>query len=151
MNQIVSENSQSAPTIASRIFSGMLVLIPIPRTRSWKNRVNRILEDPMVEVSEAPILLSPTTYSSPAASGARENRAKNIQSLTPGYVVEDGHRMRFAVKIRPEIKSEAPYTSLEPCLSTNLVMNITHAVKAIAESIASKSPNVKAVGSTAKN
>ena len=97
------------------------------------------------EVSEAPILLSPTTYSSAAASGTRENRAKNIQSLTPGYNVEDGHRMRIAVKIRPEIKSEAPDTSLDLCLSTNLVMNITVAAKAIAESIASKSPNVKAV------
>jgi hypothetical protein len=82
MNQIDSENFQSASRC--RIFSGMLVLIPIPRKRSWKNRVNRILEDAMVEVTEAAILLSPTTYSSAAASGTRENRAKNIQSLTPG-------------------------------------------------------------------
>lgn len=53
--------------------------------------------------------------------------------------------MRIAVKIGPEIKSEAPDTSLELCISTNLVMNITPAAKAIAESIASKSPNVTAV------
>ncbi|MGB6672098.1 MAG: hypothetical protein WBE34_06670 [Candidatus Nitrosopolaris sp.] len=142
---MIPKTPKASPTTARRIFSGMLVLIPIPRKRSWKKRVNRILEDAMVEVSEAPILLSPTTYSRAVASGTTENKAKNIQFLTVACNVEDGHRMRIAVKIRPEIKSEAPDTSLELCISTNLVMNITPAAKAIAESIASKSPNVTAV------
>jgi hypothetical protein len=47
---------------AKRIFSGRLALIPKARKTSWKSNVNRILEDAMVEVSEAPILLSPMTY-----------------------------------------------------------------------------------------
>ena len=125
---------------ASKMFSGMLVLIPNPRNRSWNNRVNRILEDAMVDVSEAPILLSPTTYSNAAMSGTRENRTKNIQSTLACN--EGVRKMRIVVRINPEIKSEEPDTSMELCLSTSFVMSITPAANVKADSIASKSPNV---------
>ena len=136
---------------ASRIFSGRLVLIPNPRKRSWNNSVNRILEDARVEVSEAPILLSPTTYRNAAANGTREKEIKNIQFPISGRDVEDVHRMRIAAKIKPEMKSEAPDTSMELCLSTSLVMNITPAAKVKAERIASKSPNVKGIDNSKLN
>ena len=99
---------------ASRMFSGTLVLIPNPRNKSWNKRVNRILEDAIVDVSEAPILLSPTTYSNAANRGTREKRIKNIQSTLVGN--EGVRKMRIVVKINPEIKSEAPDTSMELCL-----------------------------------
>lgn len=128
---------------ASRMFSGMLVPIPNPRKRSWNSRVNRILEDAIVDVSEAPILLSPTTYSKAADNGKRENMSKNIQS-TCGCN-KGVHIMRIDVKINPEIKSEAPDTSTELCFSTNLVISITPAANVKADSIASKSPNVNGI------
>lgn len=52
---------------ANRIFSGRIALIPKARKASWKSNVNRILEDAMVEVSEAPILPSPIAYKNAAA------------------------------------------------------------------------------------
>jgi hypothetical protein len=131
---------------ASRMFSGTLVLIPNPRNKSWNKRVNRILEDAMVDVSEAPILLSPTTYSNAANSGNREKRTKNIQSRLDNELDNEGVRkMRIVAKINPEIKSEAPDTSMGLCLSTSLVMSITPAANVKADSIASKSPNVKGI------
>ena len=128
---------------ASRMFSGMLVPIPNPQKRSWNSRVNRTLEAAMVDVSEAPILLSPTTYSNAADNGKRENRNKNIQSTCECN--EGVHIMRIDVKINPEIKSEAPDTSTELCFSTNLVISITPAANVKADSIASKSPNVNGI------
>jgi hypothetical protein len=53
--------------------------------------------------------------------------------------------MRIAAKIKPEMRSELPDTSMEFCLSTSLVMNIMPATKLKAEHIASKSPNVKGI------
>jgi hypothetical protein len=126
---------------AKRIFSGRLALIPKARKTSWKSNVNRILEDAMVEVSEAPILLSPMTYKNAAAIGTKEKKTKNIKLPIPGYDVAI-RGMRNAARIKPEMRSELPDTSMELCLSTSLVMNIIPAPKVKAEHIASKSPNV---------
>jgi hypothetical protein len=129
---------------AKRIFSGRLALIPKARKASWKSNVNRILEDAMVEVSEAPILPSPITYKNAAAIGTKENRTKNIKLSIPGYdhVVRG---TRIAARIKPEMRSEPPDTSSGLCLSTSMVMNIIPAAKVRAEHIASKSPNVKGI------
>src|SRR5207247_10978049 len=112
----------------------ILDLIPNTRNTSWNNRVNRILEDAMVDVSEAPILLSPTTYSNAAMSGTRANRTKNIQSK---LACNKGVRkMRIVVKINPEIKSEEPDTSMELSISTSFVMSITPAATGQAHNFA---------------
>jgi hypothetical protein len=104
--------------------------------------VNKILEDAIVEVSEAPILSSPITYSNAAASGKREKDIKYIHSGTVGIDVWDVDRIRIVANINPEIKSEAPVTSIVVCLLTSSVITITPPAKANAESIASKSPKV---------
>jgi hypothetical protein len=62
------------------MFSGMLLFTPSPLKRSCKNRVNKILEDAIVKVSDAPILSGPTTYSNAAARGNREKDIKYIHS-----------------------------------------------------------------------
>lgn len=129
---------------AKRIFSGRLALIPKARKISWKSNVNRILDDAMVEVSEAPILLSPMTYKNAAVIGTKENKTKNIKLPIPGYDVAI-RGMRIAARIKPEMRSELPDTSMELCLSRSFVMNIMPAAKLKAEHIASKSPNVKGV------
>lgn len=135
---------------AKRIFSGRLALIPKTRKRSWKNNVNRILEDAMVEVSEAPILLSPITYKNAATRGTKEKKTKNIKLPIPGCDAAI-RGMRIAAKIKPEMNSEPPDTSMELCLSTSLVMNIIPAAKVKAENIASKSPNVKGIENSKLN
>ena len=131
------------------MFSGRLLFTPSPLKRSCKNRVNKILEDAIVEVSEAPILSSPITYSNAAASGKRENDTKNTHSGTVGIDVWDVDRIRRVAKINPEIKSEAPVTSIVVCLLTSLVITITPPAKANADSIASKSPKVITSGNIA--
>jgi len=124
------------------MFSGRLLSIPSPLKRSCKNRVNKILEDAIVEVSEAPILSSPITYSNAAASGKRENNTNNMHSGTVGTDIWDVDRTSRIAKINPEIKSEAPVTSIVVCLLTSLVITITPPAKANADSIASRSPKV---------
>ena len=118
------------PMTAKRIFSGKLALIPKARNTSWKSNVNRILEEAMVEVSEAPILLSPITYKNAAAIGTKEKRTNNIKLSIPGYDVAI-RGIRIAARIKPEMRSEPPDTSM--------------AAKVKAEHIASKSPNVKGI------
>ena len=108
--------------------------------------MNKILEDDIVEVSEAPILSSPITYSNAAASGKRENNTKNIHSGAVGIDVWDVDRIRRIAKINPEIKSEAPVTSIVVCLLTSLVITIVPPAKANADTIASKSPKVITTG-----
>src|SRR5215467_866801 len=132
------------PMTAKRIFSGKLALIPNARNTSWKSNVNRILEEAMVEVSEAPILPSPITYKNAAAIGTKEKITNNIKLSIPGYDVAI-RGIRIAARIKPEMRSEPPDTSMELCLSTSLVMNIMPAAKVKAEHIASKSPNVKGI------
>jgi hypothetical protein len=134
---------------AKRIFSGRLALIPKARKTSWKSNVNRIFEDAMVEVNEAPILLSPITYKNAAAIGTKEKKTKTVKLPIPGYDVVRG--MRIAARIKPEIKSEPPDTSMELCLSTSLVIKIMPAAKVKAEYIASKSPNVKGIENSKVN
>lgn len=99
----------------------------------------------MVEVSEAPILPSPITYKNAAAMGTKENKLS-----IPGYD-HPIRGMRIAARIKPEMRSEPPDTSMGLCLSTSLVMNIIPAAKVRAEHIASKSPNVKGIENSKVN
>ena len=66
----------------------------------------------MVEVSEAPILPSPITYKNEAAIGTKEKRTKNIKLSIPGYDVTI-RGIRIAARIKPEMRSEPPDTSME--------------------------------------
>ena len=79
-------------------------------------------------------------------AGNREKDIKYIHSGIVGIDVWDVDRIRIVAKINPEIRSEAPVTSIEVCLLTNLVIAITPPAKANAESIASKSPKVMTNG-----
>src|SRR5438105_2072543 len=107
------------------MFSGRLLFTPSPLKRSYKNRVNKMLEVAIVEVSEAPILSRPTTYSNAAARGSSEKDIKYIHSEIVGIDVWDSDKIRIVAKINPEIRSEAPVTSIDVCLLTNLVIAIT--------------------------
>jgi hypothetical protein len=98
------------------MLSGRLLFTPSPLKRSCNNRVNKILEDAIVEVSEAPILSRPTTYSNAAARGNREKDIKYIHLEIVGIDVSDVDRIRIVAKINPEIRSEAPVTSIDVCL-----------------------------------
>ncbi|MDQ6668331.1 MAG: hypothetical protein M3Y53_08925, partial [Thermoproteota archaeon] len=63
--------------------------------RSCNNRVNKILEDAIVEVSDAPILSRPITYSNAAARGNREKDIKYIHSGIVGIDVWDVDKIRI--------------------------------------------------------
>lgn len=104
----------------------------------------------MVEVSEAPILQSPITYKNAAAIGTKEKKTKKIKLPIPGYDAAI-RGMRIAARIKPEMRSEPPDTSMELCLSRRLVMNIIPAAKVKAEHIASESPNVKGIENSKVN
>ena len=112
---------------------------------SCKRIVSKILEDAIVEVREAPILLRPMTYNNAASRGTGENKIRYSQSLISKCGVEDTNIM--AVKIKPEINNEAPETSKGLCISTSFVISIVPAAKAKAETMASKSPKVSENGS----
>ena len=49
------------PINAKNILSGKVFLIPICVSSIWKINVNKILEDAIVDVNEAPILFIPST------------------------------------------------------------------------------------------
>ena len=49
------------PINAKNILSGKVFLIPICVSSSWKINVNRIREDAIVDVNDAPILFIPST------------------------------------------------------------------------------------------
>ncbi|MGB7953090.1 MAG: hypothetical protein WCF23_03845, partial [Candidatus Nitrosopolaris sp.] len=104
------------------MFSGRLLFTPSPLKRSCKNRVNKILEDAIVEVSDAPILSRLSTYSNAAARGNREKDIRYIHTGIVGIDVSDVDKIRIVAKINPEIRSEAPVTSIAVCLLTNLVI-----------------------------
>ena len=80
----------------------------------------------------------------------KEKKTKNIKLPIPGCDAAI-RGMRIAAKIKPEMNSEPPDTSMELCLSTSLVMNIIPAAKVKAENIASKSPNVKGIENSKLN
>ena len=103
-----------------------------------------MLEDAIVEVSEAPILLRPMTYNNAASRGTRENTIRYAQSSIFKCDVEVADII--TAKIKPEINNEAPDTSRGLCVSTSFVISITPAAKAKAETIASKSPKVSETG-----
>lgn len=49
------------PINAKNILSGKVFFIPICVSSIWKINVNKILEDAIVDVNEAPILFIPST------------------------------------------------------------------------------------------
>ena len=67
MDNINSENPIVAPVTARGIFCGKIAPSPSSLKTSWKRRVSKMLEDAIVEVSEAPILLRPMTYNNEQA------------------------------------------------------------------------------------
>jgi hypothetical protein len=82
--------------------------------------------------------------------GTKENKTKNRKLSIPGYD-HPIRGMRIATRIKPEMRSERPDTSMGLCLSTSLVMNIIPAAKVRAEHIASKSPNFKGIENSKVN
>lgn len=133
-----------APITARGIFCGKIAPIPTSLKTSCKKRVIKILEDAIVDVREAPILLRPITYNNAASRGTKENKIRYTQFsiLKCGIEVVD----IIPAKIKPEINNEAPDTSRGLWVSTSFVIIITPAPKAKAETIASKSPKVSETG-----
>ena len=66
------------PTIARKIFSGRLLVIPNSFSVICIMTVIRILEEPMVAVIEAPVLLKPVEYDRDPIKGSTEKGANII-------------------------------------------------------------------------
>jgi hypothetical protein len=64
------------PTTAKYMLLGRLVGNPISPNKSWATRVIMMLEEPMVAVRDAPILLSPVEYDNDPTKGSNENTIK---------------------------------------------------------------------------
>ena len=74
----IPRNPRIPPTIPRKIFSGRLLVIPNCLSVICMITVIRILEDPMVAVIEAPILLRPIEYDRDPINGSNEKRTKII-------------------------------------------------------------------------
>jgi hypothetical protein len=103
--------------------------------------VNKIEEDAIVEVSDAPIPLNPNTYSKAAKRGNNENNNKITQSHIDRLTAEDSHKI--TTNIKPEVRREAPVTSIVEYFETSFVIKIIPDANVTADRIASKSPKVR--------
>jgi hypothetical protein len=74
----IPRNPRIPPTIAREIFSGRLLVIPNCLSVICMITVIRILEEPMVAVIEAPILLRPIEYDRDPINGSNEKRTNII-------------------------------------------------------------------------
>ncbi len=74
----IPRNPRIPPTIARKIFSGRLLVIPNCLIVICMITVIRILEEPMVAVIEAPILLRPIEYDRDPINGSNEKSTKII-------------------------------------------------------------------------
>jgi hypothetical protein len=69
------------PNTARYMLVGKLVGNPISANRSWATRVIMMLEEPMVAVRDAPILLRPVEYDNDPTNGSNENIIKITMTL----------------------------------------------------------------------
>ncbi len=74
----IPRNPRTPPAIARKIFSGRLLVIPSCLSVICMITVIRILEEPMVAVIEAPILLRPIEYDRDPMNGSNEKSTKII-------------------------------------------------------------------------
>ena len=66
------------PTTAKYMLLGRLVGNPISPNKSWATRVIMMLEEPIVAVMDAPILLRPVEYDNDPTNGSNEKSTKTI-------------------------------------------------------------------------
>ena len=72
------------PKMARKMFSGRCVLIPNSLNISCSITVISILEAPIVDVSDAPILLNPVEYDKEPTNGSNEKNKKTTAVNTKG-------------------------------------------------------------------
>jgi hypothetical protein len=149
------------PNTARYMLLGRLFGNPISTNRSWAMRVIMMLEEPMVAVRDAPILLRPVEYDNDPINGSNENAIKITMmiiscwlfsilkasmNVPPGdeYCISTNNTPVIInpIRINPEISIEEAATSIDECLETNFVRKRTPKANPTAESIASKSPKV---------
>lgn len=155
----IPRNPRIPPTIARKIFSGRLLVIPNCLSVICIITVIRILEEPMVAVIEAPILLRPIEYDRDPINGSNEKRTKIIMvfinncgsgnrypSVTRN-ICNDSYENPIIkpTRINPEISMVVPATSIDECRETSLVRKRTPIPNPNADSIASISPKVISV------
>lgn len=150
------------PKTASNMLSGRLLGNPTSRNIICITNVRIMLEDPMVAVRDAPILLSPVEYESEPIKGSSENKSRTTvtkticwfcwmygMSIGVSYVgpcccisLNNVPTIKDPISIKPEISMEVAATSMGECLETSLVRKRTPNANPNAESIASRSPKV---------
>lgn len=143
--------------MARKMFSGRWALIPNSLNISCSITVTSILEDPIVDVSDAPILLNPVEYDKEPINGSNEKNKKTTTLNTKGCpkanISLDGNISLSAAydiipttikptRIKPEVSIDAPATSKDEEIVVSLVRKMTPPAKPMAESIASTSPKL---------
>jgi hypothetical protein len=149
-------NPVTPPKMARNMFSGKWLLMPNSFNASCIITVISILEDPMVDVRDAPILLKPVEYDNEPINGSNENNKKiiilNINGSLSKDTSFDGNTAWSApydnpaiikpTRIKPEVNIDAPATSIDEYLKVSLVRKSTPTAKPKAERIASTSPKL---------
>ena len=117
----------------------------------------RILEDPIVAVRDAPIILKPVEYDKEPISGSNENKSKIMigfingcrkkrTSFDANAIWLDSYDNNPIIikptRINPEVNIEAAATSIDECFKTSLLRKRTPIAKPNAERIASISPKL---------
>ena len=72
----IPKNPIMPPNTARNMLLGRLLGTPASTNRSCATRVIRMLEEPMVAVRDAPILLKPVEYDRDPINGSNENTIK---------------------------------------------------------------------------
>jgi hypothetical protein len=156
------ENPIMPPRIASNMLSGRLLGNPTSRNIICITSIIIMLEDPIVAVRDAPILLSPVEYESEPIKGSSENNSMTTVMKTICWLywmygvsidvscvgpcccisLNNVTTIKDPISIKPEISIEVDATSMDECLETSLVRKRTPNANPNAESIASRSPKV---------
>lgn len=149
------------PNTAKYMLLGRLLGNPISTKKSCATSVIIMLEEPIVAVRDAPILLKPVEYDRDPTNGNNENAIKiTVISIScwvlsilyisidvlpvEGCCVPSNNTptIKNPIRMNPEISIEEAATSIDECLDTSFVRKRTPNANPNAEKMASKSPKV---------
>ena len=109
---IIPATPNIPPSKAKYTLSGKLFLIPIWVRSIWKINVNKILDDAIVDVNDAPIRLIPSTYNIVPIKGNNEN-VINIYQYDD-IILKDISELKInitVIKIKPDNNKHFPEIS----------------------------------------
>ena len=149
------------PNTARYMLMGKLLGNPTHTNRSCATSVIMMLDEPMVAVRDAPILLRPVEYDNDPINGSNENTIKITTTITSCWLFSileasmdvppvekccisssNTPTIINPIRMNPDISIEEAATSIDECLDTSFVRNRTPSANPNAESMASKSPKV---------